>query len=192
MRASLRMIHLLFGLIVPSAQGGSPPHLTDLPPPIYDYAVDLKPYCEQIGRREVVVNHIYSDRLFGALDINTDGIRDYFVYKCMFGCDGEPYALQGLGPRCMFGSLLLSSGAEYRNVPVPGQLEDVRLAPRLRVAVYRAHVHAQDCHGQWYCKYVYELRENWFRLVGPCPPAGCRALLSAPTDDLAPQAAARP
>ncbi len=40
----------------------------------------------------------------------------------MFGCEGEPYALQGLGPSCMFGSLLLSSGEVYRSVPVPGQL----------------------------------------------------------------------
>ena len=184
MRAMLCVIVILVGLPAAIAQAGTARRLTDLPPPIHDYAAALKPYCEQIGRHEVVVNGIYSDRFFGPLDVNADGQRDYIIYKCMFGCDGEPYALQGLGPSCMFGRLLLSSGEGYRSVPVPGQLATLDAAPRLRVAVYREHIHAQDCGGQWYCNYVYELREDWFRLIGACPPKGCGALLSAlPKDD---------
>ena len=189
MRAMLRVMTILFGPCAAAAGAGTLPQLAGLPPPIHDYAAALKPYCEQIGRREVVVNGIYSDRFFGALDVNADGRRDYIVYKCMFGCDGEPYALQGLGPGCMFGSLLLSSGVGYKSVPVPGQLASLERSSRLRVAVYREHIHAQDCGGQWYCNYVYELRDDWFRLVGPCPLKGCRALLSAPPEANGRQAA---
>lgn len=192
MRAVLRVIPMLILFAVPVAGAWSQPRVADLPPPIRDYAEALKPYCEVLGRREVVVNGIYSDRLFGLLDINHDGLRDYIIYKCMFGCDGEPHALQGLGPQCMFGSLLLSSGAGYRSVPVPGQLASLDRAPRLRVAVYREHVHAQDCGGQWYCNYVYELKDDWFRLVGACPSQGCRTLLSARPEDDGRQAAAAP
>jgi hypothetical protein len=183
MRALLRVIPILIALASATAQAGNPPPLASLPPPIRDYAAALRPYCEQIGKKEVVANGIYSDSFFGRLDVNADGARDYFIYKCMFGCEGEPYGLQGLGPSCMFGSLLLSSGAGYRSVPVPGQLLSLDRAPRLRVAVYRAHIHAQDCGGTWYCHYVYELRDEWFRLVGPCPAEGCRALLAARRED---------
>lgn len=190
MRASLRVMTILIGLCGGFAQAGTPPRLADLPQPIHDYAASLKPYCEQIGRHEVIVNGIYSDRFFGALDVNADGRRDYIVYKCMFGCDGEPYALQGLGPSCMFGSLLMSSESGYRSVPVPGQLTHLVQAPQLRVAVYRAHIHAQDCGGQWYCNYVYELREGWFRLVAPCPAKGCEALLASPPGEGGRQASA--
>lgn len=179
MRALLRVMTILIGLHATLVHAGNPTRLADLPVPIRDYAVALKPYCEQIGRHEVVINPIYTDRLFGTLDVNADGHRDYIVYKCMFGCDGEPYALQGLGPGCMFGSLLLSSGADYRSVPVPGQLASLDRAPRLRIAVYRERIHEGDCGSDWYCNYVYELRNEWFRLVGACTQKGCRALLSA-------------
>jgi hypothetical protein len=192
MRALLRVIAILLGLTASLAEAGTPPRLADLPQPIRDYAEALKPYCEQIGKRDVVPNAIYSGSFFGPLDANGDGQRDYIVYKCMFGCDGEPYALQGLGPSCMFGSLLLSSGAGYRSVPVPGQLASLDRAPHLRVAVYRERIHAGDCGSDWYCNYVYELRQDWFRLVGACPPQGCRGLLSARPEDAARQAAATP
>ena len=192
MRAMLRVIPMLFGLPAAVALAGTPPPLADLPPPILEYAMSLKPYCEQIGRHEVVVNGIYSERFFGTLDVNADGRRDYIVYKCMFGCDGAPYALQGLGPGCMFGRLLLSAEAGYRSVPVPGQLVRLEQSPRLRVAVYREHIHAQDCGDKWYCDYVYELREDWFRLVGPCSPDGCGALLTGLSRDDARQTAEVP
>lgn len=190
MRAMLCVIAILFGLPAVPAQAGNAPRLADLPAPIHDYAASLKPYCEQIGLSEVVVNAIYSDSFFGPLDVNADGQRDYIVYKCMFGCDGEPYALQGLGPGCMFGSLLLSSGGGYKSVPVPGQLASLERAPYLRVAVYRERIHAGDCGRDWYCNYVYELRDDWFRVVGVCPPKGCRALLAARPGDGGQQASA--
>lgn len=183
MRALLRVFMILVCLPITLVQAGSPQPIASLPPPVRDYAAALKPYCAQIGREEVVVNRIYSDHLFGLLDVNTDGQRDYIVYKCMFGCNDEPYALQGMGPHCMFGSLLLSSAIGYRSIPVPGQLLGVEKTPRLRVAVHRAHIHPQDCGGHWYCNYVFELRQDWFRLVGPCPPKGCRILLSAIQQD---------
>lgn len=192
MRALLGVLVNLVGLPIVLAQAGTPPRIAGLPPPIRDYAAALKPYCEQIGRHEVVVNRIYSDRFFGALDINADGQRDYIIYKCMFGCDGEPYALRGLGPDCMFGNLLLSSEAGYRSVPVPGQLVGLDRAPRLRLAVYRAHIRNGDCGGAWYCNYVFELRDEWFRLVDVCPPNGCKALLSALSEDDGRQTATAP
>ncbi|MCB1377505.1 MAG: hypothetical protein KDK89_03895 [Alphaproteobacteria bacterium] len=179
MRAALRAIAMFFAFPVHLAMAWTDLQIAELPGPIREYAEALKPYCEVMGKQDVVVNGIYSDRLYGELDVNGDGLRDYIIYKCMFGCDGEPYALQGLGPGCMFGSLLLSSATGYRSVPVPGQLVSLERAPRLRVAVYRAHINAQDCGGQWYCNYVYELRDDWFRVVGPCPLKGCGALLSA-------------
>ncbi len=189
MRALLRVIAILVGLTATLAEAKSPPRLADLPPPIRAYAAALKPYCEQIGRRDVVVNGIYSDKFFGVIDANGDGQRDYIIYKCMFGCDGEPYALQGLRPGCMFGSLLLSSGAGYKSIPVPGQLLGLEQAPELRVAVYREHINAADC-GQWHCNYVFELRDGWFRLVGPCPQKGCRTLLAARAQETKRRAAA--
>jgi hypothetical protein len=179
MRAALRMIAMLFALPIPLAQAWTEPQIADLPSPVRAYAEALKPYCEVIGKHQVVVNRIYSDSFFGELDINRDGQRDYIIYKCMFGCDGEPYALQGLGPNCMFGSLLLSSTAGYKTVPVPGQLSNLEMAPRLRVAVYRERIEKLDCGGDWYCNYVFELRDEWFRLVDVCPQTGCRAIFSA-------------
>lgn len=179
MRAALRVIAMLFALPVATALAWTEPRISDLPPPVREYAVALKPYCEAIGKQEVVVNRIYSDRLFGELDINRDGLRDYIIYKCMFGCDREPYALQGLGPNCMFGSLLLSSADGYRTIPVPGQLLRLETAPHVRVAIYRAHIHEEDCGEAWYCSYVYELRDEWFRLVDVCPESGCEAALAA-------------
>jgi hypothetical protein len=86
--------------------------------------------------------------------------------------------LQGLGPNCMFGSLLMSSAGSYKTIPVPGQLLRLETAAQLRVAVYRAHVNRQDCGGAWYCNYVYELRDGWFRLIGVCPETGCESVLS--------------
>lgn len=179
MRAALRVITMTYALSAFTALADAGPRVADLPPPVRQYAEALKPYCEAVGKREVVVNGIYSDRLYGELDINRDGQRDYVIYKCMFGCDGEPYALQGLGPQCMFGSLLLSSPGEYKTVPIPGQLSHLEEAPSLRVAVYRARIQKQDCGGAWYCTYVFELRGEWFRLVSVCPKVGCRAILSA-------------
>lgn len=179
MRAVWRVITLLFASPVSVALAWTAPPLSDLPPPVGAYAQALKPYCEVIGKREVVVNRLYDDQFFGQLDINHDGLRDYIIYKCMFGCDDEPYALQGLGPACMFGSLLLSSPDGYRPVPVPGQLSQLEVSPRVRVVVYRARIHKDDCGGAWYCSYVFELRSDWFRLVDVCPPRGCRAILSS-------------
>lgn len=192
MRAALRVIAMLFALPMPLVLAWTPPQLSDLPPPVREYADALKPYCEVLGRHEVVVNGIYSDRLFGELDINHDGRRDYIIYKCMFGCDGEPYALRGLGPDCMFGSLLLSTGTGHRSVPVPGQLVSLDLSSRLRVAVYRAHIRKGDCGAAWYCNYVFELRDEWFRLVDVCPRKGCGALLSALPEDDGQQVVAAP
>jgi hypothetical protein len=178
MRATLRVFTILFAFFMSLADAWAGPEIADLPPPIRAYAEALKPYCEVIGKSAVRVNRIYSDRFFGRLDVNTDGHRDYIVYKCMFGCDGEPYAFQGLGPSCMFGSLLLSSEGGYKAIPVPGQLSHFEMAPHPRVVVYRAHIQRDDCGGAWYCTYVFELRDEWFRLVDVCPPAGCGSILA--------------
>ena len=179
MRAALRVITTFIGFPIAFAYAEGVPRIADLPPPVREYAEALKPYCEVIGKHAVVVNRIYSDRLYGELDINRDGQRDYIIYKCMFGCDGEPYALQGLGPDCMFGRLLLSSADTYRSVPIPGQISHLEVIPSTRVAVYRERIQKQDCGGAWYCSYVFELRNEWFRLVAVCPEQGCRAILSA-------------
>jgi hypothetical protein len=179
MRAILRVIMILLALAIPQASAWTQPQLSELPQPIRDYAEALKPYCEVIGKHSVIANGIYSDRLFGDIDVNRDGLRDYIVYKCMFGCDDEPYALQGLGPQCMFGSLLLSSPEAYRAIPIPGQLSQFEAGDQVRVTVYRAHIQRQDCGGAWYCNYVFELRYDWFRLVDVCPQSGCLALLTA-------------
>lgn len=153
------------------------PSLEQLPPPVRAYAQDLAPFCSVIGRHAVVVNEMYAGDLFGAYDINHDGKRDYFVYKCMFGCDGEPFAFVGMGNPCAFGRLLLSSASGYTTIPLPGTINRFEAGRHIRVAVNRQRIHTSDC-DQFQCSYIFEFREGRFQLVRPCPVVGCQIEMS--------------
>jgi hypothetical protein len=152
--------------------------LTDLPQPIRSYAEEFAPYCTALGRPGVITNEMYSDSLFGAPDINRDGKRDYFEYKCMFGCEGAPFAFTGLRLSCPFGSLLLSSGGGYHSVSIPGTITRLDFGPPLRIAVTHQRINRADCDNDFVCGYIFELREGRFQLVTPCPSDGCKTLLA--------------
>ena len=57
MRDALRVIAMLIALPVPLAlpmalaHAWIAPQLSDLPPPVREYADTLKPYCEALGKR---------------------------------------------------------------------------------------------------------------------------------------------
>src|SRR5207248_2720253 len=114
--------------------------LSRLPAPVRAYAEQFAPYCTALGRPGVITNEMYSDKLFGAPDINHDGEPDYFEYKCMFGCKGWPFAFTGLGLPCPFGALLLSSGSGYQAISIPGTITHLDLGPPLIIAVTRQRI----------------------------------------------------
>ena len=149
-----------------------------VPVPIRAYASEFLPYCLALGKSKVVINEMYSADLFGAPDINHDGRPDYFAYKCMFGCDGLPFAFVGLGVPCAFGALLLSPAGTYSSIAVPGSINQFDPGPPLRIAVTRQRIHSGDCEKTFACGYIFELRQGRFQLVMPCPLDGCRMLVS--------------
>jgi hypothetical protein len=153
--------------------------LRELPLPIRTYADQFAPYCTALGRPGVITNEMYRDSLFGAPDINDDGEPDYFQYKCMFGCQGLPFAFTGLGLPCPFGSLLLSSANGYQAVSIPGTITRLDFGPPLKIAVTRFRVYPADCDNKYVCDYLFELREGRFQLITPCPQSGCELQLSA-------------
>ena len=152
--------------------------LRDLPGPVRSYAEQFAPYCTALGRPGVIANEMYSDSLFGAPDINHDGEPDYFEYKCMFGCEGAPFAFTGLGLPCPFGSLLLSSGDGYRAISIPGTIKQLDLGPPLKIAVTRPRINRADCDDKFVCDYMFELRQGRFQLITPCPMDGCKMRVS--------------
>jgi hypothetical protein len=137
------------------------------------------PYCKALGRPSVVFNEMYSARLFGTPDINHDAEPDYFQYKCMFGCQGLPFAFTGLGLPCPFGALLLSSVEGYQSISLPGTVTRLDLGPPLKIAVTRFRISPADCDNKYVCDYLFELRQGRFQLVTPCPQSGCDLYLSA-------------
>jgi hypothetical protein len=165
---------LLFSSTLASAQES----LERLPDPVRAYGSQFAPYCSALGKPGVVTNEMYSDALFGAPDINHDGEPDYVEYKCMFGCEGAPFAFVGLGAPCRFGALLLSSEEGYKTVAIPGTITQLDQGPPLSIAVTRRPIHAHDCDDDSECSYLFELREGRFQLVTPCPADGCRMHVS--------------
>ena len=152
--------------------------LTRLPVPVRAYAEQFKPYCEVLGRSTVITNDMYSDKLFGPPDVNHDGMPDFVAYKCMFGCEGAPFAFVALGLPCSFGALLLSSGSGYKSIPIPGTITQLYLGPPVKIAVNRERIYPTDCGTAFYCGYIFVLRDGWFRLEKDCPPEGCSGLLA--------------
>ena len=152
--------------------------LTDLPDPIRAYAEQFEPYCAALKKPGVVANEMYSDRLFGAPDINHDGKRDYFEYKCMFGCNGVPFAFVGMEQPCPFGALLLSTDAGYQAISIPGTITQLDSGPPITIAVTRWRINLKDCGDELQCSYLFELREGRFQLITPCPSSGCKRLVS--------------
>jgi hypothetical protein len=152
--------------------------LERLPDPVRTYAESLDPYCEARGKKGVTVNEMYSEDPYRVPDVNHDGVRDYFAYKCMFGCDGAPFALMSIGHPCPFGVMLLSGEQGYRSISLPGTITQLDPGPPLRIVVTRQRINKEDCEDPFGCSYIFVLREGRFQLVEPCPADGCRTLVS--------------
>jgi hypothetical protein len=152
--------------------------LERLPDPVRAYAEALTPYCKALGKRGVTVNEMYREDPYGAPDVNHDGVRDYFAYKCMFGCSGAPFALMSIGHPCPFGVLMLSGEQGYTTIALPGTITQLDPGPPLRIVVTRRRINERDCADPFGCSYVFELRQGRFQLTEPCPADGCRALVS--------------
>jgi hypothetical protein len=121
---------------------------------------------------------MYSEDLYGITDVNRDGARDYFVYKCMFGCADSPFALMSVGQPCPFGVMLLSSKMAYRTINLPGTITRLDEGPPLRIAVTRQRINKEDCQDPFGCSYIFELKEGRLQLVQPSPNNGCSTLVS--------------
>ena len=163
-------------LTVPPAYSKDP--LRELPGPVASYAGQFDQECHELGLGQVVVNENYRADNPGPKDVNGDGVPDYVIYRCMFGCSEKPFAFVGIGTPCPWGSLLLSHGAQYANVFLPGMVSGIQAGPPVRISLQRP---SEQRVGRNYCKdpfpksdpvHVYELKQERFQLVGTCPLRG--------------------
>jgi hypothetical protein len=154
--------------------------LSDLPPPVAAYAERFNEACLALGGGGAVANDMYVEKLFDIKDVNLDGIADYFVYDCMFGCDRDAYAFASGSPPCPSGVLLLSAGNEYLKIALPGTINRIKPAPRPIVVLTRRRNIGDGCNLAFGCQYIYEVREGRFQLVGECSAESCDLLSNKP------------
>ena len=149
-----------------------------LPGPVASYAEQFDKECQSSGLGHVVVNEHYSADNPGPKDVNGDGVPDYVIYKCMFGCSEKPFAFVGIGTPCPWGSLLLSQGGHYATLFLPGRVSRVQSGSPVRISLQRPRELRASGN---YCKepfpdsdpvYIYELKKERFQLVGSCPSGG--------------------
>jgi hypothetical protein len=158
--------------------------MAELPAPVASYAERFDKECRDQGLGHVVLSDNYADRDYGFEDVNADGVRDYFIYKCMFGCSGKPQAFTGLVTPCPFGALLLSGRDGHSEVFIPGMVRRARLGPALLVKLQRPRAlrlvgnFCTDPFADYDPEYVYELKDKRFVLLGMCPQAGAGDCLS--------------
>ncbi len=152
-----------------------------IPADLSSYVEALDRECQAMDLGHAVANDNYTLANPGADDVNGDGRRDYFMYRCMFGCSRNPDVFMGTGTPCPSGTLLLS---DSRSIFIPGRVTAVAPGRSLRVVVKRPRalrLKGNYCHDPFPQSdpgYVYELRGDGLRLVGPCPPSGCSLVLN--------------
>jgi hypothetical protein len=111
--------------------------LEKLPPPVLAFAQQFEKECSDNRLGHLVLSENYSDDGRGAVDVNADGRKDYVVYKCMFGCSGDPLAFTGKLTPCPWGSLLLSEPEGYEQVFLPGKVNRFHTGLPLKISIRR-------------------------------------------------------
>lgn len=130
--------------------------------------------CRDSGLGHVVVNENYGDVSRGLEDVNADQRRDYFIYKCMFGCSEKPLAFTGRLTPCPWGSLLLSHAEGYSEVFLPGMVNRIRASSPLMITIQRPRAlrlvgnFCKDPFPNYDPQYAYELKGKRFELLGMC------------------------
>lgn len=157
--------------------------LRRLPEPVQAFAQQFEKDCAANGLGRLVTNDNYDGRRNKPLDVNDDGVPDYVVYKCMFGCSGNPLAFEGRGTPCPWGSLLLSQPEGHKAVFLPGMVTQVLQGMPLRLAITRPRAlrllgnYCEDGYGDHDPQYVYELKGLKLIEKGMCPLGSCGPLL---------------
>ena len=147
--------------------------LENIPAPVLIFAKQFENECRGNGLGSLVVNENYSDDR-GQRDWNADGRRDYIVYKCMFGCDKNPFAFTGISSPCAWGSLLLSNGSTYDQIFLPGRVTRIAPGPPISVSIKRPRGlrlignFCEDPFPDYDPEYVYELKDHRFQVLGMC------------------------
>ena len=155
----------------------------NVPPPLQSFAAELAEECRSGGFGELTLTEHYRDQFPDMPDVNGDGRTDYIAYKCMFGCTAKPNAFEGLATPCAWGNLLLSEGAAYKAVFMPGLLSHIERGPPLRIAVGKPRalqINNNFCLDGYPAnsqRQVFELKDGRFHLAGMCPESGCKGLL---------------
>jgi hypothetical protein len=149
--------------------------MAGLPVPVMSFAEQFDKECRDSGLGHVVLSDNYIDKDYGLADVNGDGERDYFIYKCMFGCSEKPSAFTGRITPCPWGALLLSQPGGYSEVFVPGIVRRVRHGSSLLISLQRPRGlrlvgnFCKDPFPNYDPEYVYELKDERFVLLGVCP-----------------------
>ncbi|WP_119273934.1 hypothetical protein [Taklimakanibacter deserti] len=142
-----------------------------LPPPVLAFAQQFDKECRDNGLGRLTVSENYSDDGRGEADVNADGQKDYFVYKCMFGCSRDPFAFTGKSSPCPWGSLLLSKPEGYDQVFLPGRVSRLAAGLPVKISIKRPRALRDFCEDPSYDpEYVYQLKEGRFQLLGMCSP----------------------
>ena len=170
---ALALIWMLAGITAEAKDS-----LPYMPGPVASYSQQFDKECRSRDLGHVVVNEHYTADNPGPKDVNGDGIPDYVIYKCMFGCSEKPFAFMGTGTPCPWGHLLMSNGDQYTNVFLPGRIHQIQASSPIRILLQRPdELRVPDN----YCKdpfpnfnpvHVYELKKERFQLVGTCPSDG--------------------
>lgn len=170
----LALAWLALGLLGGASASAKDP-LAGLPAPVASYAERFDRECRESGWGHVVLSDNYADRDYGLTDANADGERDYFIYKCMFGCSEKPAAFMGLATPCPWGVLLVSHRDGYSEVFLPGMVRHARLGSSLLVSLQRPRAlrlvgnFCKDPFANYDPEYAYELKDSRFVLLGMCP-----------------------
>jgi hypothetical protein len=155
-----------------------------MPLPVAQYAEKLERECLAGGHGSLVTTDIYSDTLFDRPDVNRDGVPDYIIYNCMFGCSEKPQKFTGTGSPCPWGTLLLSKDGGHQEIYLPGVVQKVSFSEALRIKVQVPQAlrlignFCTDGFAEYDPNFVYEFKDGRFQRVAMCLLSGCADLLN--------------
>jgi hypothetical protein len=155
-----------------------------MPLAIAHYVQKLEKECLAGGHGSLVTTDIYSDTLFDRPDVNHDGVPDYFLYNCMFGCSEKPDKFTGTGSPCPWGTMLLSRNGGHQEIFFPGVVQKMALSGTLRIKVQLPQSlrlignYCTDGYGGFDPNFVYEFKDGRFQRIGMCSMIGCTDLLN--------------
>jgi hypothetical protein len=167
---------ILLGGCLAGAPALAADQMEKLPPPVLAFAQQFEKECRDYGLGHLIVSENYSSDGRGAVDVNSDGQKDYFVYKCMFGCSQDPFVFTGKSSPCPWGSLLLSKPTGYDQVFLPGRVSRLRAGLPIRISIKRPRAlrlvgnFCKDPQPDYDPEYAYQLKDGRFQLLGTCLP----------------------